>query len=188
MTAAQFGNYIPSLLFLKPPQNGDSQAKEQPQSPPPAASRLPRPPLVVHSGRHVDSVLALGPGFAPESLARCTRTDGIPETEEDETGQLPVVRDYHSINAVPPLVRFPKKIATTDVIARNFAYLCAFISVCVLSLDLAGLRLHAISASHHKIASQKYGNKIQSISLSWLGGPKTSSENPMILGPVVISA
>jgi hypothetical protein len=43
---------------------------------------------------------------------RYTRTDGIPETEEDSEGQRPVVRDYLSINTVPSLVRVPKKIAT----------------------------------------------------------------------------
>jgi hypothetical protein len=50
---------------------------------------------------------------SPEGLRqRSTRADRIPETEEDNEGQRPTVRDYHSINAVPPRVRVPKKIAT----------------------------------------------------------------------------
>lgn len=49
----------------------------------------------------------------PEGLRqRATRADRIPETEEDDEGQRPTVRDYHSINAIPPQVRVPKKIAT----------------------------------------------------------------------------
>ncbi|KAF8206204.1 hypothetical protein K438DRAFT_2013980 [Mycena galopus ATCC 62051] len=48
----------------------------------------------------------------PQRPVRYTRADGIPETEEDSSGQRPIVRDYLSINAVPPLVRVPKKIAT----------------------------------------------------------------------------
>lgn len=49
----------------------------------------------------------------PEGLRqRSTRADRIPETEDDDEGQRPTVRDYHSINAVPPRVRVPKKIAT----------------------------------------------------------------------------
>ena len=49
----------------------------------------------------------------PEGVRqRSTRADRIPEIEEDEDGQRPTVPDYHSINAVPPRVRVPKKIAT----------------------------------------------------------------------------
>lgn len=49
----------------------------------------------------------------PEGLRqRSTRADRIPETEADDAGQRPTIRDYHSINAIPPQVRVPKKIAT----------------------------------------------------------------------------
>jgi hypothetical protein len=49
----------------------------------------------------------------PEGLRqRSTRADRIPDTEADEGGQRPTVRDYHSINVIPPRVRVPKKIAT----------------------------------------------------------------------------
>jgi hypothetical protein len=43
---------------------------------------------------------------------RYTRTDAIPDTEQDDGGQRPTVRDYHAINSLPPQVRVPKKIAT----------------------------------------------------------------------------
>ncbi|KAJ7082240.1 hypothetical protein B0H15DRAFT_746845, partial [Mycena belliarum] len=44
-----------------------------------------------------------------------TRTDGIPETEEDSAGQRPAVRNYLSTATVPSLVRVPKKIATPHI-------------------------------------------------------------------------
>lgn len=61
--------------------------------------------------------------FSPSALAslpkktfrrrpRYTRADNVPEAEQDEQGQMPSIRDYHSINTVPPQVRVPKKIAT----------------------------------------------------------------------------
>ena len=40
------------------------------------------------------------------------RADAIPQTETNEAGERPSVRDYHSIN-LPPNVRIPKKIATS---------------------------------------------------------------------------
>lgn len=42
---------------------------------------------------------------------RATRADRIPTTEPND-GEQPTVRDYHSINSIPPHVRVPKKIAT----------------------------------------------------------------------------
>lgn len=48
----------------------------------------------------------------PQRPQRYTRADAIPETEQDERGQQPTVRDYHAINTLPPQVRVPKKIAT----------------------------------------------------------------------------
>ena len=61
--------------------------------------------------------------FSPSALAslpkktfqrrpRYTRADNVPDAQQDEYGQMPTVRDYHSINHVPPQVRVPKKIAT----------------------------------------------------------------------------
>jgi hypothetical protein len=40
------------------------------------------------------------------------RADAIPQTEANDAGERPTVRDYHSIN-LPPNVRVPKKIATS---------------------------------------------------------------------------
>ncbi|KAH9167876.1 hypothetical protein EDB89DRAFT_1649848 [Lactarius sanguifluus] len=88
---------------------------------------------------------------------RYTRADEIPDVAAtDDDGQMPTVRDYHSIT-VPPQVRVPKKIptpvrvegkvwfanerstlavalfnASKDPIARNFAYVYAAISVGIL--------------------------------------------------------
>lgn len=59
--------------------------------------------------------------FSPSALAslpnaerpqRYTRADAIPQTEQDEQGYRPTVRDYHAINSLPDQVRVPKKIAT----------------------------------------------------------------------------
>jgi hypothetical protein len=44
--------------------------------------------------------------------ARYLRADAIPDTQQDEDGQRPTVRDYHAINSLPEQVRVPKKIAT----------------------------------------------------------------------------
>lgn len=60
--------------------------------------------------------------FSPGALARLpkkprrperyTRADAIPDVEPaDDGGQMPTVRDYHSIT-VPPQVRVPKKTPT----------------------------------------------------------------------------
>ena len=43
---------------------------------------------------------------------RYTRADAIPETDTNEHGERPTVRDYHSIN-LPPQVHVPKKIPTS---------------------------------------------------------------------------
>jgi hypothetical protein len=60
--------------------------------------------------------------FSPGALAslpknlrtrpRYTRADRIPDTDADDEGNMPAVRDYHAINSLPPQVRVPKKIAT----------------------------------------------------------------------------
>jgi hypothetical protein len=44
--------------------------------------------------------------------AKYTRADTIPETETNEDGERPTVRDYHAINGLPANVRVPKKIKT----------------------------------------------------------------------------
>jgi hypothetical protein len=48
----------------------------------------------------------------PPRPSRYTRADEIPDVEPtEEDGQMPTVRDYHSIT-VPPQVRVPRKIPT----------------------------------------------------------------------------
>ena len=60
--------------------------------------------------------------FSPSALATLPnvrrpahylRADDIPATETDTAGERPTVRDYHSINSLPPQVRVPKKIKTS---------------------------------------------------------------------------
>lgn len=128
--------------------------------------------------------------FSPSALStlphvrrpvRYLRADDIPATETNAEGERPTVRDYHSINSLPPQVRVPKKIKTSvkvegkvwfanertwiswlnvsillatlslglfnsskDDIARNFAYVYAFISVAILVYGYA-LYQHRIS-------------------------------------------
>jgi hypothetical protein len=49
----------------------------------------------------------------PRRPSRYTRANEIPDVEPtEEDGQMPTVRDYHSITAAPPHVRVPKKIPT----------------------------------------------------------------------------
>jgi hypothetical protein len=45
--------------------------------------------------------------------SRYNRADAIPETEQDDEGQRPAVRDYHAISSIPPQVKVPKKFATS---------------------------------------------------------------------------
>lgn len=55
------------------------------------------------------AALALLPRLARP--ARYTRADDIPDTQPNNEGQQPTIRDYHSIN-LPPQVRVPKKLPT----------------------------------------------------------------------------
>jgi hypothetical protein len=49
----------------------------------------------------------------PRRPSRYTRVNEIPDVEStEEDGQMPTVRDYHSITTVPPHVRVPKKTPT----------------------------------------------------------------------------
>ncbi len=49
----------------------------------------------------------------PRRPSRYTRANEIPDVEPtEEDGQMPTVRDYHSITSVPPHVRVPKKTPT----------------------------------------------------------------------------
>nr|GAT57368.1 predicted protein [Mycena chlorophos] len=101
--------------------------------------------------------------FSPSALAnlparpvRYTRADNIPETEADEEGQRPAVRDYLSINHPAPNsnVRVPKKVATAvrvegKVWFANERTWVAWLNVAVL---LGTLALALFNASKDPIA------------------------------------
>ncbi|KAJ7928825.1 hypothetical protein B0H13DRAFT_1596971 [Mycena leptocephala] len=133
---------------------------------------------------------------------RYTRTDGIPETEEDSEGQRPVVRDYLSINTVPSLVRVPKKIATPvrvegKVWFANERTWVAWLNIAVL---IGTLALALFNASKDDIARNfAYLYALISVGVMIYGYvlyqhriTKIRKRDPghfdMILGPVIISA
>ncbi|OBZ72510.1 Vacuolar transporter chaperone 2 [Grifola frondosa] len=102
--------------------------------------------------------------FSPSALAslptrtfrrrpRYTRADNVPEAAQDEHGQMPTVRDYHSIN-LPPQVRVPKKIATPIKVEGKvwFANERTWISYLQLSVLVGTLALALFNASKDQIA------------------------------------
>ncbi|KAI9061076.1 hypothetical protein FKP32DRAFT_1594751 [Trametes sanguinea] len=103
--------------------------------------------------------------FSPSALAslpkktfrrrpRYTRVDNIPDAEQDEHGQMPTVRDYHSINTVPPQVRVPKKIATPVKVEGKvwFANERTWISYLQTSVLIGTLALALFNASKDDIS------------------------------------
>lgn len=88
--------------------------------------------------------------------ARYTRADAIPETEQDDEGQRPTIRDYHAINSLPSQVRIPKKIATPVKVEgkvwfanERSAYLFLFLYVVMVYLVPCSMgRLAEYSSSH----------------------------------------
>ncbi|TFK60982.1 hypothetical protein BDN72DRAFT_850055 [Pluteus cervinus] len=86
--------------------------------------------------------------------ARYLRADAIPHTEGDENGQQPTVRDYHSINALPPQVRVPKKIPTPIRVEGKvwFANERTWIAWLNNSILLAALSAALFNASKDPIA------------------------------------
>jgi len=102
--------------------------------------------------------------FSPAALAslpkrtfrrrpRYTRTDNVPEAEEDQHGQMPTVRDYHAIN-LPPQVRIPKKIATPVRVEGKvwFANERTWISYLNIGVLIATLALALFNASKDAVA------------------------------------
>jgi uncharacterized membrane protein YidH (DUF202 family) len=85
---------------------------------------------------------------------RHLRADNIPETSENEYGQLPAVRDYHSINSLPPNVHVPKKIPTSVKVEGKvwFANERTWISWLSMSILLSALSLGLFNASKDDIA------------------------------------
>ncbi|EEB95114.1 hypothetical protein MPER_05970, partial [Moniliophthora perniciosa FA553] len=87
--------------------------------------------------------------FSPFSSA-----DAIPETEGDDQGYRPTVRDYHSISTLPSQVRVPKKIATPIKVEGKvwFANERTWIAWLNLSVLLGTLSLALFNASKDVIA------------------------------------
>ncbi|KAF5391599.1 hypothetical protein D9757_002535 [Collybiopsis confluens] len=104
--------------------------------------------------------------FSPAALAslptvtrpsRYTRADGIPDVGRDEesaNGQRPTVRDYHSINNLPPRVRVPKKIKTPIRVEGKvwFANERTWVSWLSLAVLLGTLSLALFNASKDDVA------------------------------------
>ncbi|KAJ4477386.1 hypothetical protein J3R30DRAFT_3290953 [Lentinula aciculospora] len=101
--------------------------------------------------------------FSPAALAslpklsrptRYTRADAIPSTESDQHGQRPTVRDYHSINHLPPEVRIPKKIKTPVRVEGKvwFANERTWVSWLNLAVLLGTLALALFNASKDTVA------------------------------------
>ncbi|KAK0204962.1 hypothetical protein DFS33DRAFT_1373546 [Desarmillaria ectypa] len=120
-----------------------------------------RPESLVRRSWHVMTEM-LSP-FSASALAtlpntqrpqRYTRADAIPETENDEDGQRPTIRDYHAINSLPPMVRVPKKIATPVRVEGKvwFANERTWVSWLNLSILIGALALALFNASKDDIA------------------------------------
>ncbi|EGN98828.1 hypothetical protein SERLA73DRAFT_181498 [Serpula lacrymans var. lacrymans S7.3] len=86
--------------------------------------------------------------------ARYTREDHIPETTQDVSGDRPAIRDYHAITSVPPVVRVPKKIATSIKVEGKvwFANERTWVSWLNLSVLIGTLALALFNASKDSIA------------------------------------
>ncbi|KAJ7679000.1 hypothetical protein DFH06DRAFT_1265797 [Mycena polygramma] len=138
----------------------------------------------------------------PQRPVRYTRTDGIPETEQDSSGQRPNVRDYLSINHVPSLVRVPKKIATPVRVEGKvwFANERTWVAWLNISVLIGTLALALFNASKDQIARNfAYIYALISIGVMIYGYvlyqrriTKIRKRDPghfdMIIGPVVVSA
>ncbi|KAM6490586.1 hypothetical protein JOM56_013929 [Amanita muscaria] len=87
---------------------------------------------------------------------RYYRRDAVPETEPDEEGNLPTVRDYHAINSLPPQVRVPKKVATPVKVEGKvwFANERTWISWMTNAVLLATLSLALFNASKDEVAKR----------------------------------
>ncbi|KAJ3974512.1 hypothetical protein EV361DRAFT_894427 [Lentinula raphanica] len=101
--------------------------------------------------------------FSPAALAslpklsrppRYTRADAIPNAQVDQDGQRPTVRDYHSINHLPPKVIVPKKIKTPVRVEGKvwFANERTWVSWLNLAVLLATLALALFNASRDAVA------------------------------------
>jgi len=90
----------------------------------------------------------------PARPARYARADEIPDVEpEEESGQMPTVRDYHSIT-VPPQVRVPKKTPTPVRVEGKvwFANERTWVSYLNMSVLIGTLAVALYNASKDPIA------------------------------------
>lgn len=93
-----------TLMTTRPPKDdGDSER---------SSSLIRRSWVAVSDIFSPFSSAALASLPNPARPVRYTRADAIPDTEDDDQGHRPAVRDYHAINSIPSQVRVPKKIAT----------------------------------------------------------------------------
>ncbi|KIY65151.1 hypothetical protein CYLTODRAFT_73246 [Cylindrobasidium torrendii FP15055 ss-10] len=85
---------------------------------------------------------------------RYNRGDNIPEVEEDADGNMPTVRDYNSINGLPPKVRVPKKIATPIKVEGKvwFANERTWLSWLDMSIVIGTLAVALLNASSDGVA------------------------------------
>ncbi|KAJ7593371.1 hypothetical protein C8J56DRAFT_930919 [Mycena floridula] len=167
----------------------------------------PRPESLVRRSWHAMSALspfsssALASLPKPQRPQRYTRTDAIPETEQDAQGQQPTVRDYHAIN-LPPQVRVPKKIATPVKVEGKvwFANERTWVAWLNLSVLLGTLALALFNASQDVVARYfAYFYALISIGVLVYGFvlyqtriTKILQRDPgsfdVVVGPVIISA
>ncbi|PFH47848.1 hypothetical protein AMATHDRAFT_151152 [Amanita thiersii Skay4041] len=115
--------------------------------------------------RSIHAMLELFHPFSASALAtlprlsrplRYTRRDAVPETIPDVDGNLPTVRDYHSINSVPPQVRVPKKVPTPVRVEAKvwFANERTWISWLNNAILLSAFSLALFNASKDEIAKR----------------------------------
>ncbi|THH00373.1 hypothetical protein EW026_g2142 [Hermanssonia centrifuga] len=135
------------------------------------------------------SALASLPKKTFRRRARYTRTDNVPEAEQDEHGQMPTVRDYHAINSVPSQVRVPKKIATPIKVEGKvwFANERTWVSYLNIAVLIGTLSLALFNASKDQIA-RNFAYIYAAISVGVLvRDSSTSRPSVFILMFVVIS-
>ncbi|GLB40298.1 putative protein with domain of unknown function (DUF202) [Lyophyllum shimeji] len=87
--------------------------------------------------------------------ARYVRADAYPQVPTDEAGRRPTVRDYHAINALPPQVRVPKKVATPIRVEAKvwFANERTWVAWLNMAVLIATLALALFNASQDPIAT-----------------------------------
>ncbi|KAI0685956.1 hypothetical protein BC835DRAFT_483197 [Cytidiella melzeri] len=148
------------------------------------------------------SALSQLPKKTFKSRPRYTRTDNVPDAEQDEEGHMPTVRDYHAINSLPPQVRVPKKIATPVKVEGKvwFANERTWVSYLNVSILIGALSLALFNASKDQVAKNMaytyaaisvgtliYGYAVYQRRITMIR-KRDPGHFDQILGPLVISA